>query len=271
MQIPTDHIALIQSLGVYSFASTTPAELAGKLQTIPGSTVDRIFTAAEILYAFRDVIEADGLTVLAQLTGYALANHWDFPGKPGRMQAIHDSTMSVLGETTLADDFEQPEPMVTYRTDQKDWRAVMPQNLDVLKAGKRAQVGALLESKFQAGFTPASGPVAGKTMQCRDLEDRTNWLTSQAAYLAAVSGGQGAAMGAAFRTADNSTITCSFSDGLNTLLAMAQWGKELFQKSWSLKDAITAIAVVDTGNPKADLQAAVDALNAIDITSGWPA
>jgi hypothetical protein len=257
MLIPTDHITLLQNLGIYAFASATPAELADKLQTVPGSTVDRIFTATEILYAFRDQLDSNGLTVLAQLTGFALANHWDFPGQTGRMQAIYDSSMGALNQVTLPADFEQPAPVVAYRIDQKDWREDVQQSLDQLKAGKRAQVGVQLTKRMSAGFTPATGPIAGKTLQVRDETDQINWLTSQAAYLAAVSAGQGAAMGATFRTADNSTITCSFSDGLNTLLAMADWGKQLYQKSWSLKDAIIA----------AEDQAALDAIN---VSAGWP-
>lgn len=114
--------------------------------------------------------------------------------------------------------------------------------LDTLKARKRGQVDMLLYQQFQGGFSPASGPLLGHTLQVRDDNDRTNWLTSQAAYSAQVSAGNGAVLGANFRTAANETVNCSFADGLNTLLAMASWGAGLFGKSWTVKDQIAAIA-----------------------------
>lgn len=258
MLVPTDSTTLLQALGQYAYASDAPAELASQLQTIPGSTVDRIFTAIEMLYAFRDQIQTDGITVLAQLAGYGIANHWDFPGQPGRMQAVFDSSMGALGEKTLDPSFVQPDPVIAYREDHHDWREVIVPDLDALKLAKRTAVETLLEQHFTAGFTPTTGPIAGKTLQCRDVEDRTNWLTSQAAYLAAVSAGAGAQPGAAFRTADNTTINCTFGEGLQTLLDMASWGKSLFGHSWELKDQI--IAAADQ-----------TALDAIDITAGWPA
>lgn len=126
------------------------------------------------------------------------------------------------------------------------------------KQMKCGEVEALLYAQFQAGFVPTTGPLAGHTLQVRDDTDRTNWLTSQAAYSAQVAAGNGAVMGANFRTAENATITCSFSDGLNALLAMAAWGATLFGKSWKVKDAINALTSV------------ADVL-AYDVASGWGA
>lgn len=125
------------------------------------------------------------------------------------------------------------------------------------KAIATAAVEARRDACFTAGFTPASGPLAGKTLQVRDVEDRTNWLTSQAAYAAAVAGGNGAVADATFRTEANETITVTYAEGLTTLLAMAAWGKAIFGNSWALKDAVAAAAD----------QAALDA---IDIAAGWP-
>lgn len=133
-----------------------------------------------------------------------------------------------------------------------------PMTLDDAKAMKRGEVEGYLYLQFLGGFTPASGPLSGHTLQTRDNTDRTNWLTSQAAYSAQVSAGNGAVVGASFRTAENDTITCSYSDGLNTLLMMAAWGSGLFGKSWKVKDQIDALTEV------------ADVL-AYDVVSGWGA
>jgi hypothetical protein len=124
------------------------------------------------------------------------------------------------------------------------------------KAAKRRAINTRRDRCFAAGYTPASGPLQGHTLQTRDVEDRTNWLTSQAAYSAAVANGAGAVMGANFRTADNETVTMSYADGLGVLLGMAAWGAAVMGNSWSLKDAVDAAA--DDA-----------ALDAIDTGAGW--
>lgn len=135
--------------------------------------------------------------------------------------------------------------------------AIEPLPLEEAKAMLRARIDARRDQCFADGFTPASGPLAGKTLQTRGAEDRTNWLTSQAAYSAAVAAGAGAVEDAAFRTADNETIVLSYADGLGVLLAMAGWGKAVMGNSWSLKDAVDAAEDVAT-------------LGAIDTEAGWP-
>lgn len=131
--------------------------------------------------------------------------------------------------------------------------------LEERKAEMTAQINARRDQAFAAGFTVSATGTAldGYTLQTRDLEDRTNWLTSQAAYSAAVAGGQGATAGATFRTADNSTVVLTYAQGLGVLLAMAAWGADIMGNSWSLKDAVTA--AVDGAE-----------LDAIDIGAGWP-
>lgn len=158
------------------------------------------------------------------------------------------------GEVAERDGVEQVDGVWRWK-----WR-VRPMNAEELaqaKADKRAAVGEQLALAFAAGFTPATGPLAGKTLQTRDMEDRTNWLTSQAAYSAAVAAGQGSEEGAVFRTADNQTIVTTYQNGLLTLLAMAAWGKALMGHSWALKDDIAAAATFAE-------------LAAIDIEVGWP-
>lgn len=135
--------------------------------------------------------------------------------------------------------------------------APSPLPFDQQQAALSALVDQKREATFAAGFMPASGPLAGKTLQVRDIVDRTNWLTSQAAYAAAIAAGGGAIIGADFRTADNETISMSYSAGHGVLLAMAEWGQSIMARSWTLKDTIAAAA--DEA-----------ALDAIDIDAGWP-
>lgn len=130
-------------------------------------------------------------------------------------------------------------------------------SLEDAKLMAAASVDRRRDAAFAAGFTPSSGPLAGKALQTRNLDDRTNWLTSQAAYAAAVASGAGNVVDATFRTSDNETVICTYAEGLQTLLAMAAWGKAVMGASWNLKDAISAAA---------DLTS----LAAIDIEAGWP-
>lgn len=153
-----------------------------------------------------------------------------------RTQITFDCTTGEITESAL------PEP-----------------TLAELKVAKLASIDQHRDSSFEGGFTVSGTGTAldGKVLQVRGLDDRTNWLTSQAAYAAAIAGGFGAAMGATFRTADNATITVTFSQGHGILLAMADWGKTVMNNSWTLKDACAA----------ATTQAELDA---IDIETGWP-
>lgn len=162
-------------------------------------------------------------------------------------------------EVTAEQVAEEAAPALVEGAWVQQW-AVRDKTADELteaKQAKRQAVSQKLASIFAAGFTPTEGPLAGKTLQTRDIEDRTNWLTSQAAYSAAVAAGQGSEEGAAFRTAANETIVTTYQNGLLTLLTMAAWGKTIMGYSWSLKDE------VDAAQSFADLAA-------IDIEAGWP-
>ena len=136
--------------------------------------------------------------------------------------------------------------------------AAMTPTFADLKASKHAAVAARLDTLLTGGFTVPTGTLAGKVLQTRNLEDRTNWLISQASYSAAVAAGQGATENASFRTADNETIVLTYIEGLTVLLGMAAWGAACMGVSWALKDQIAA-AADET------------ALDAIDIDAGWPA
>ena len=116
----------------------------------------------------------------------------------------------------------------------------------------RGQVDARAEQAFLAGFAPAHPAFEGQRLQVRGVEDRTNWLTSQASYSAAVAAGAGDVVNASFRTVENETVTISYADGLNTLLGMAAWGAAILARSWAIKDAIATDAEydIDTGWPE---------------------
>lgn len=142
------------------------------------------------------------------------------------------------------------------------------EQLDALRGApfaerKQAALDAVLtrrDALLAGGFTvPAetSADLGGRVLQTRNIDDRTAWLTSQAAYSAAVVAGQGALANAIFRPEDNITTTVSYAEGLNVLLAMAAWGASIYAHSWDLKDAIDAADRV--------------AFEAIDIENGWPA
>jgi hypothetical protein len=126
------------------------------------------------------------------------------------------------------------------------------------KLAKNRAVTAKREAVFSAGYTPATGPLAGHTLQCRDVQDRTNWLTSAVGYSAAVQAGAGNVAGATFRTQDNETVTITYAEAATVLLqGMQIWGADIMQRSWELKDEIDA----------AEDQAELDA---IDVNTGWP-
>lgn len=135
-----------------------------------------------------------------------------------------------------------------------DWDAATRSCVTALSGARErvaAKVARCMAGAFLAGF-----PAFGDRLQVRDVEDRTNWLTSQAAYTAQVAAGNGAAEGASFRTMSNQTVVVSYQEGLATLLGMAAWGAAIMQRSWALKDAIASATSL------ADLEE-------IDVEAGW--
>lgn len=134
-----------------------------------------------------------------------------------------------------------------------------PPTLAERKDAMKSAINARRDQAFADGFT-VSGTgtdLDGHTLQTRGEEDKINWLTSQAAYSAAVAGGAGDVVDATFRTLSNDTVVMTYGEGLAVLLAMAAWGKTIMGNSWTLKDAVAAAE--DN-----------DALDLIDIEAGWP-
>lgn len=129
---------------------------------------------------------------------------------------------------------------------------------EAAKSAKKAALMAHRDAIFNDGYTVESGTMAGHVLQTRTFgEDRTNWLTSQASYKAAIDAGHGAVEGANFRTKANLNFTVSFDEGHSVILAMVAWGALVVARAWVLSDLVSA----------AEDQAELDA---IDITTGWP-
>lgn len=127
-----------------------------------------------------------------------------------------------------------------------------------LKALASSATQARCDAILTGGYRPPTGPLAGQTLQLRNNLDRTSWLTSQAAYGAAVAAGAGAVTGATFRTAENITTTMTYAEGLGILLDMAAWGASVYAACWAIKDAIAGAADIT-------------ALDTVDLEAGWPA
>lgn len=115
-----------------------------------------------------------------------------------------------------------------------------PIPISELKYDKLQKINAAFEQEFLAGFTPSTGPLTGYTLQVRNLEDRTNWLTSKSEYQSAVTNGDGAVSGAIFRSQSNETIVVTFEEGLAALKAMVAWEQTKYANLWVLKDAVAA-------------------------------
>ncbi len=155
------------------------------------------------------------------------------------------------GKVVVATDVRRVEGVVRFVNELED------ASLEALRTAKLAAINAKRDAVLTGGYTVQSGDMAGKVLQTRVLEDRTNWLISQGSYTAAVAGGHGAVVGARFRTADNATFTLSYADGLAVLLAMAAWGAAAMDRSWALKDAALAAS-------------SAAALDEVDVEAGWP-
>lgn len=136
---------------------------------------------------------------------------------------------------------------------------VPPLSLGESKAAMTSAINDKRDALFLAGFTVTGTgtDLDGETLQTRDEGDKINWLTSQAAYSAAVAQGAGAVSGATFRTTTNATVTLTYLQGLTVLLSMAAWGKDIMGNSWTLKDAVASAADDE-------------ALDEIDLEAGWP-
>lgn len=147
------------------------------------------------------------------------------------------------------------ELIVDCSTGQAEIVSLPAPTLAELKARKATDVDRCKDEILLAGYHPTHPSLSGKVLQNRP-EDRDNWNMALAIYQDAVLAGQGAVVGGMFRTADNTTVTLSFSDAVGVLRAFRTWGLQVLAASWALKDAV--------GNAADEA-----ALSAIDIEAGY--
>ena len=120
---------LLRRLRVYAFTGNIEdAELRNKLQTIPGVTADVLTEAAELLYAYKDALDEQGIRVLAELWTYANEQNWttfvDGPrGSGNRAEKIISCVRHELGELKgkAPKPEDMPQPQVSRRNG-RDWR-----------------------------------------------------------------------------------------------------------------------------------------------------
>lgn len=117
----SDPIELVRHLNAFAYSEGLDAELANKLQTIPGVAADIITAGAEILYSYRDTLNEQGLRVMAELFAYADAQCWGAFNREGRSKRIVDGAAFELGDRKTKPAGPDPEPDVA-RRDGLDWR-----------------------------------------------------------------------------------------------------------------------------------------------------
>jgi hypothetical protein len=241
----------MQQIGAFAYAASTDAELAAKLQTMPGSDVDKLFLTMELLTTFRDRIGADGLLLLGQIAAFCHeVQKWMIPGQPTRIVRILNAARRDLGVSGIdqtADD--DAAPILAYREDGKDYRQHVEVNLDQLKASKRKAVNSQkLDREGKVAPTPF-GPVNSDA----DSRGKINGLVMMAllAKQAGVTFGQG------FTLADDTTVQLNADQMIALGVAVGTYVSRVHGRARVLKEAIAAAETVED-------------VNAIDITSGWP-
>lgn len=115
-------VDLMRALNAYAYGAA-PAELAERLQTMIGVDADKISTGREILYAHRDLLDEQGLTVLGQLAEYAVYSTWVGDNADGRCEKIVAGVKRDLGDKSVkAKPENDPAPRVQYRDEGFDWQ-----------------------------------------------------------------------------------------------------------------------------------------------------
>lgn len=115
-----DHVAILRELNAHAFHPDTNQELAAKLQALPGSDADKFIGGMEILYAYKDVLNGDGIEVLGALSAYASLASWG--ALSVRAAAICRALKRDLGESIAQDPADDPEPDAA-RREGFNWKA----------------------------------------------------------------------------------------------------------------------------------------------------
>lgn len=117
-----DPVQLVRNYNAYAYGGA-PEIAKERLQTICGSQADVISQGREILYAHKDLLDEEGLSLLAQLAAYAVANNWIGDNADGRCEKIVSGARRELGEAGdwVAEE-DEPQPKTTYRNDGVNWK-----------------------------------------------------------------------------------------------------------------------------------------------------
>lgn len=122
-----DSHELAQRIRRLMFAEGTDAELAEKLQRVPGVDAELLTQGAELVYAYRDTLDDAGKRLLGELWTYANEQGWSTmvggaKGSDNRAEQIIRDVRRDLGELKSAVDPEAaPEPRLELRAG-FDWR-----------------------------------------------------------------------------------------------------------------------------------------------------
>lgn len=128
-----------------------------------------------------------------------------------------------------------------------------PPTFAALKAAKRIAVIREYAARMAVGFPLGNGD----TLQVRD-SDKANWLTLKDVCddaIAAGGGSQPCAMPP--RTTNNGYVTGTYAETKALLQSLRSWAGAMMARLFQLKDAV-------------DSAADEAALDAIDVTTGWP-
>ena len=133
-----------------------------------------------------------------------------------------------------------------------------PLALDLAKAAKAKAVDVLWEAKHTAGYPHDFGGAFGvKVLQTRE-SDQPFWLALAQVSSIMVAQSMGDVSNGSIRTLDNANIPVTASEALAAMLGMQAYLGTILAYSWALKDQVANAADME-------------ALDAIDITAGWPA
>lgn len=127
----------------------------------------------------------------------------------------------------------------------------------VHRARRLLEVTAAYEAHLAKGFPVTLDDIAETLQVSRDV-DRTNWLTFlDICREQKEAGKEDDPSVFPLRTTANRNHAVTYKQGAATVRALRSWAGAAQANWWALKDAVRA---ADTG----------EALNAIDITQGWP-
>lgn len=119
------------------------------------------------------------------------------------------------------------------------------------------EINAEYERRLNVGFPVTLGGVDETMQVARDVDWR-NWLVFLGICDEAVSAGVGdQPAGLPIRTTSNRNYVVTYEEGAGIVRNLRTWGAQAQANWWALKDAARAAKTAQ-------------ALNAIDITEGWP-